>query len=56
MLRNCDSANVATRPLAVFHANTYQYLDCGDLTKGFARVYCENCKKSMLLSFSCKGR
>jgi len=32
------------------------YLDCGDLTKGFARIYCENCKKSMLLPFSCKGR
>ncbi len=25
----------------------------GDLTKGFARIYCENCKKSMLLPFSC---
>jgi hypothetical protein len=25
------------------------YLDCGDLSKGFARIYCENCKKSMLL-------
>ncbi len=32
------------------------YLDCGDLSKGFARIYCENCKKSMLLPFSCKGR
>ena len=32
-----------------------KYLDCGDLTKGFARIYCENCKKSMLLPFSCKG-
>jgi transposase-like protein len=32
------------------------YLDCGDLTKGFARIYCEKCKKSMLLPFSCKGR
>ena len=32
------------------------YLDCGDLTKGFARIYCEDCKKSMLLPFSCKGR
>jgi hypothetical protein len=31
-------------------------LDCGDLTKGFARIYCENCKKSMLMAFSCKGR
>ncbi len=33
-----------------------KYLDCSDLTKGFARIYCENCKKSMLLPFSCKGR
>jgi hypothetical protein len=33
-----------------------KYLDCGDLSKGFARIYCENCKKSMLLPFSCKGR
>ena len=33
-----------------------KYLDCGDLTKSFARIYCENCKKSMLLPFSCKGR
>jgi len=29
------------------------YLDCGDLTKGFARIYCEDCKKSLLLPFSC---
>ena len=33
-----------------------KYLDCGDRTKGFARIYCENCKKSMLLQSSCKGR
>jgi len=33
-----------------------KYLDGGDFTKGFAHIYCENCKKSMLLPFSCKGR
>ena len=22
-----------------------KYLDCGDLSKGFARIYCESCKK-----------
>ena len=32
------------------------YLDCGDLAEGFARIYCENCKKSMLLPFSCMRR
>jgi hypothetical protein len=31
-----------------------KYLDCGDLTKGFARIYCENCKKSMLLKKLCR--
>ena len=25
-------------------------LDCGDLTKGFARIYCENCRKSISIS------
>jgi len=31
-------------------------LDCGDLAEGFARICCENCKNSMLLPFSSKGR
>lgn len=33
-----------------------KYLDCGDLSKGFARLHCDKCKKDYLLAFSCKGR
>jgi len=33
-----------------------RFLDCGDLHKGFARVYCDRCGHESLLSFSCKTR
>jgi len=33
-----------------------QYIDCGDLTRGFARVRCDTCKQEYLLAFSCRGR
>jgi len=33
-----------------------KYLDCGDLSKGFARLHCRKCNKDYLLAFSCKGR
>ncbi|MGK2944322.1 MAG: IS91 family transposase, partial [Desulfuromonadales bacterium] len=32
------------------------YLKCGDLREGFARVRCPDCCHEYLLSFSCKGR
>jgi hypothetical protein len=32
------------------------YLKCGDLKKGFARVRCPECKYEYLLAFSCRGR
>ena len=32
------------------------YLTCGDLKNGFARVRCGDCSKEYLLAFSCKGR
>src|SRR5690554_86791 len=34
----------------------YDYLDCGNLHLGFARVKCEDCNKEYLLPFSCKRR
>jgi len=34
----------------------YQYLDCGILHNGFARVKCRVCKHEYLLAFSCKRR
>lgn len=33
-----------------------QYLDCGNLRNGFARVKCKNCNHGYLLAFSCKHR
>ncbi len=33
-----------------------RYLDCGILENGFARVRCPDCRKDMLVAFSCKGR
>ena len=41
-----------------FHVEaTYrQYLKCGILAHGFARVYCANCGHDFLVAFSCKGR
>jgi len=34
----------------------YEYLDCGDLRHGFARVRCTDCGHEYLLPFSCKRR
>jgi len=34
----------------------YQYLDCGILHNGFARVKCHACSHEYLLAFSCKRR
>ena len=34
----------------------YQYLDCGILANGFARVKCKGCGHEYLLAFSCKRR
>jgi hypothetical protein len=33
-----------------------KFIDCGDLTRGFARVRCDTCKHEYLLAFSCRGR
>jgi len=35
-----------------------QFLDCGDLRHGFARIRCENpeCRHEMILAFSCHAR
>ncbi len=34
----------------------YQYLDCGILHNGFARLKCSGCGHEKLLAFSCKRR
>ena len=33
-----------------------KFLECGDLTRGFARVVCGACRHEYLLAFSCRGR
>ena len=33
-----------------------KFLECGDLSKGFSRIHCEDCAHEMLLAFSCKCR
>jgi hypothetical protein len=33
-----------------------EYLACGVLARGFVRVRCEKCGKSMAVGYSCKGR
>ena len=33
-----------------------EYLNCGLLSHGAARAYCDTCKHSMLIAFSCKKR
>jgi anaerobic ribonucleoside-triphosphate reductase len=33
-----------------------EYLNCGILAHGTARVYCDDCKHSLLIAFSCKRR
>lgn len=32
------------------------YLKCGDLREGFARIRCPDCRHEYLLAFSCRGR
>ncbi len=32
------------------------YLDCGILAHGFSRAYCVDCRRSLLVAFSCKKR
>jgi hypothetical protein len=34
----------------------YAFADCGDLSRGFARVYCDGCCSEYLLAFSCSRR
>lgn len=34
----------------------HEFLDCGDLRHGFARVWCSVCRSEYLVAFSCKRR
>ena len=32
------------------------FLQCGDVSRGFARAWCETCRLSYLIPYSCRGR
>ena len=49
-----DAAGLVHRPVEAEILE--RFLDCGDLHKGFARVYCDQCGHDYLLSYSCKTR
>jgi hypothetical protein len=40
----------------VFRRVVEQFLDCGDLRCGFARLWCATCRKELLLPYSCRRR
>ena len=33
-----------------------RFLECGDPRRGFARIYCDQCRHGFILAFSCKAR
>ena len=33
-----------------------EFLKCGLLEHGFARLWCSECRRSVLVAFSCRGR
>jgi hypothetical protein len=49
-----DAAGLVHRPVEAEVLE--RFLDCGDLHKGFARVYCDQCGHDYLLAYSCKTR
>ena len=58
-LTNVDTVNITEkygffRP--VIGGAVRQYLTCGDLKNGFARVRCCDCRDEYLLAFSCIGK
>ena len=49
-----DAAGLVHRPVEAEVLE--RFLDCGDLHKGFARVFCDQCGHDYLLAYSCKTR
>ena len=49
-----DAAGLVHRPVEAEVLE--RFLDCGDLHKGFARIYCDQCGHDYLLAWSCKTR
>ena len=54
LLRTSLAAKRTKREWTRFCA--FQFLECGDLARGFARIRCDHCKEDRRLAFSSKGR
>jgi len=50
-----DHASSRTLPKFVTD-ELHKYLDCGILARGFAHLYCDECREHHLVAFSCKAR
>jgi hypothetical protein len=47
----------SSRPLPAYVVREFRdYLRCGLLEYGFARLHCDACQRDVLVAFSCKGR
>src|SRR5262249_16126373 len=45
------------KPVPKYVEKTFQiYLNCGNLSNGFACAHCDCCRANFLISFSCKKR
>ncbi len=40
----------------VVRESVFRFLDCGILERGFARLYCRECRRSIAVAFSCRQR
>ena len=49
-----DAAGLIHRPVEAQVIE--RFLACGDLHRGFARIYCDTCGHDYLLAYSCKTR
>jgi len=54
--RGSPPARWGHRPAAVRRSELRDFLSCGHLAAGFVRLRCENCRKDLLVPFSCRGR
>ena len=50
-----DQASGRTLPKFVTE-ELHKYLDCGILARGFAHLYCDECREHCVVAFSCKAR
>ena len=56
-LSEVREANPDSEPIPSYvEKEFYKYLDCGIMSKGFARIFCTECKSDYLVAFSCRSK